>query len=441
MQVISSGGIPLCLAFFVRGLRLRKPWWLFGAWLVAGWQLSLGFALGLPLAYLLAGWVLVAALVWVARGRPPLNRRLMVGGAAGLVVFVAVAGLIARPYFRVADDNPEAKRPPSTVEAFSGPAKVFLTAPDENFVWADATSRFRDDLENVPEKTLFPGALILVLAVAGLWSSSFDRRLRIGLAVAVLAISVLALGFREADGLLWPYRVLYDVLPGWDAIRTPGRLVTFSSLALALLAAAGAEVLFRAVRRWFAGRSFDVGPRWPGRVIGALAVLLVAGVVVEGRGLPFDPLDDQDQPAVPYPPGPTAEVAAPQLHLPAERAEDSRRYLLWSTDGFPKIVNGRASTEPNLVEDTIDAMDGFPDPPSVALLRELGVRSVILHTDRTAGTPQAHAASAPIAGLPLRRERLRGGLLAYLIRSPRAGSGPSGGSATGSGGGVSSPAP
>ena len=60
---------------------------------------------------------------------------------------------------------------------------------------------------------------------------------------------MLELGFREEGGLLWPYRVLYDVLPGWDAIRTPGRLATFSSLALALLAAAGGEALLRAVRR------------------------------------------------------------------------------------------------------------------------------------------------------------------------------------------------
>ncbi len=36
LQVISSGGIPLSLAFAVRGLRLRRPGWLVAAWLVAG---------------------------------------------------------------------------------------------------------------------------------------------------------------------------------------------------------------------------------------------------------------------------------------------------------------------------------------------------------------------------------------------------------------------
>jgi hypothetical protein len=420
MQVISSGGIPLSLALGVRGARLRNPWWLLAAWLVAGWQLSLGFALGLPFAYLLAGGVVAAAVVWWRRGRPSLDRRMLVAGAAGLLVFVVVAGLIARPYFRVADENPEATRPPSTVAAYSGPASVYLTAPDENLVWGEATASIRDDLDNVPEKTLFPGLLILGLAIAGLWSRSLDRRLRIGLGLAAVAISVLALGFREGGpGFLWPYRWLYEVLPGWEAIRTPGRLVTFSSLALALLAAAGAESALRALGRR------GLGAR-PLAMAGAVLALLVA---VEGRGLPFDPLDDQDQPAVPLPPAATAAVAAPQLHLPAERAEDNRRYLLWSTDGFPKIVNGRASTNPDRIEDLIEEMAGFPDAATVERLREYGVRSVILHTDRVAGTPQALAASASIEGLPLTRRELTGGLIVYELRSPSAGSGPSDGSA------------
>jgi hypothetical protein len=420
MQVISSGGIPLSLALGVRGARLRNPWWLLVAWLVAGWQLSLGFALGLPFAYLLAGGVVAVAVVWWRRGRPSLDRRMLVAGAAGLLVFVLAAALIARPYFRVADENPEATRPPSTVAAYSGPATVFLTAPDENLVWGEATASIRHDLDNVPEKTLFPGLLILGLAIAGLWSRSLDRRLRIGLGLAAVAISVLALGFREGGpGFLWPYRWLYEILPGWEAIRTPGRLVTFSSLALALLAAAGAESALGALgRRGLGARSLAMA--------GAVLALLIA---VEGRGLPFDPLDDQDQPAVPLPPASTAAVAAPQLHLPAERAEDNRRYLLWSTDGFPKIVNGRASTNPDLIEDLIEEMAGFPDAATVERLRNFGVRSVILHTDRAAGTPQALAAAASIEGLPLTRRELPGGLIVYELRSPSAGSGPSDGSA------------
>ena len=40
----------------------------------------------------------------------------------------------------------------------------------------------------------------------------------------------------------------------------------------------------------------------------------------------------------------TADVRAPQLHLPATTAEHNRAYQLASTDGFYDLVNGRAST-------------------------------------------------------------------------------------------------
>ncbi|MGH2924046.1 MAG: hypothetical protein ACRDKH_08470, partial [Solirubrobacterales bacterium] len=260
LQVISSGGIALALALAVRGIRLWSPWWLLAAWLVAGWQLSLGFTLGLPFAYLLAAIVLVAGAVWFRRGRPRLDRRLLVAGVVGALAFAVIAALIARPYFRVADEHPEAKRPPETVEAFSGPAKVFITAPDENLVWGEATAALREGLDNVPEKTLLPGLLIVLLAAVGLGSSTFPRWLRLALAGAVVVVSVLALGFRTGDGWVWPYRIVYELLPGWEGIRTPGRLVTFSSLALALLAAAGADAGSRAIRRWLAGRRRDVGP-------------------------------------------------------------------------------------------------------------------------------------------------------------------------------------
>src|SRR3954463_15919925 len=54
LHVLSSGGIPLALALLVRGYRLERPGPVVAGWLVAAWQLSLGFTLGLQLAYLLA---------------------------------------------------------------------------------------------------------------------------------------------------------------------------------------------------------------------------------------------------------------------------------------------------------------------------------------------------------------------------------------------------
>jgi hypothetical protein len=434
MQVISSGAIPLALALGARGIRLRSPLALLGAWAIAAWQVSLGFALGLPFLYLIAFLIAIGTVVWWRRGRPPLERRLVAAGAGGALLFAVVVGLVAAPYFRIADRHPEAIRTPAVVEAFSDGPRTFLAAPAENAVWGGATASIREDLENIPEKTLFPGLLILIGAALGLGSSTFPRWLRIGLGAAALVYSVLALGFKEGDGLLWPYRVVYELLPGWEGIRTPGRLVTFSSLALALLAAAGTESLLCALRRGIDARSTARGGAAPGAgeergaagsgrgplITAALAGLLVALIAVEGRGLPFDPFDDQAQPAVPYPATSVAGIPDPQLHLPAERAEDSRRYLLWSTDGFPRIVNGRASTNPEETIALIEEMRSFPDQATVERLRELGVRSVVLHTDRLAGTPQGGAEAVPVDGLGLARRELPGRVIYELLPTPAA---------------------
>jgi hypothetical protein len=420
LQVISSGGIPLAFAFAVRGIRLKRPWWLFWAWLVAAWQVSIGWVLGLPFAYGIAGVVAIAVVVWLVRHRPPIPRRVVLASAAGAVVFIAVSYWIAHPYLYIADNFPAAKRSPHEVAAFSGPLKVFLIAPEENFIWGAATAGFRDSVNTWQEKTLFPGAVILVLAVVGLWSSSLPKRWRLGLGIGTLAILVLELGFREGGGLLWPYRVLYDVLPGWDAIRTPGRLATFSSLTLALLAAAGVEAAIRAAGRW----------RWPAWTAIGIAGVLGLAVVTEGRSLPFDPFDNQAQPPVP-PSGPsTADVPQPQLHLPALTAKENRAFQLESTQGFPDIVNGRASTNPAVVLNLVRDMANFPDAATVRELQEYGVKTVILHTGLTLGTPQQAAARKPITGLPLRRYRLPDapGLLFYEVGSSNASSGPSAGS-------------
>jgi hypothetical protein len=408
MQVISSGGIPLAFALGLRGYRLGRPGWVIAGWAVAAWQISIGFTLGLPLVYLIAAIAAMVAIAWLRRGRRRPNRALLIATVCGATLFIATGFALSRPYVRVADAHPAARRTPATVEAFSGPPWIFLVAPDENLIWGGATSPLRDGLSNIPEKTLFPGLVILVLAVVGLSSPAYPRRLRCGLGVGVVVVSILALGFQTEGGLLWPYRVVYEVLPGWDAIRVPGRLVTLSSLGLALLAGAGVQraMLGDPAWRW---------SRWGGGT--AIAAACVLAIVVEGRGLPFDPFDNQAQPTVPRIPPSTASVAPPQLHLPAERATDNRRYILWSTDGFPAIVNGRSSLNPAFTEHLIERVKPFPDRRTVALLSRLGVRSVILHTNRVHGTPWRGAARRPIAGLPVTRRRV-GVLVVYEIRSP-----------------------
>jgi hypothetical protein len=253
--VISSGGIPLTLFLLLRGWRRQRAGLVFGSFAVAAWQVSLGFTLGLQLLYVLIALGLIAGVWWLRAGRAALPRRMLVATAAGALLLVAVSALLARPYVRVLDDHPEAKRTAVTVSRYSGPPRMFLAAPETSLVWGGATSGVRDGLRAVPEQTLFPGLVVLALALAGLGWGGWPRPLRIGLGVAVLTLTVLSLGFQQdGAGRFLPYRLLYEVVRGWLGIRVPGRLHTLTTLALARLAAGGAARIGAALARRSRGR-------------------------------------------------------------------------------------------------------------------------------------------------------------------------------------------
>jgi hypothetical protein len=396
LHVISSGGIPLAIFLFVRGYRRGSGRTILAGWLVATWQLALGFTLGLMLAYLLAALAVLLFLSW-RRIRP--TRRVLAASAAGAVMFAAMGLLLALPYREVRDDHPESERTADTVAAFSGGPEMFLAAPDQSTVWGPVTEPVRDGLDFVPEQTLFPGLLVLVLAGFGLARGSpLSTRLRIGLGAAVLALAVLSLGFQTpAHGVPYPYRALYELAPGWDAIRTPGRLNTLTSLGLALLAAAGAHALPRGERPGVPGIA-----RTPGRSV--LAVALPVLVLLEGAGFP------NPHPTVAKPPPGLAEATPPRLHLPMYEYE-SRRFLVWSTNGFPEIVNGRGSFKPTEFDALERLMASFPARRVVAHLRNLGVKTVVLHPDIVAGT-----AWEDWEGWPLRGTRT-GGVVLYRLNT------------------------
>ena len=209
---------------------------------------------------------------------------------------------------------------------------------------------------------------------------------------------MLSLGF-QLNGISWlyPYRWLYEVLPGWQGIRVPGRIHTLTTLCLALLAAAGAQALVARART-----------RWGGRAAAAIMATLCLAILAEGWGF-------ADHPTVEL--APPGQRAAPQpaLHLPTG-AFDNRRYVLWSTDGFPRLVNGRGSFIPRQFDELMRVTARFPDARSVAYLRRLGVRSVTVHLARTAaGSPLRRASTRSLRGLDLERTR-RGAVVLFVLR-------------------------
>jgi hypothetical protein len=466
LHVISSGGIPLALFLLLRGYRRSSRGLLITGWLVAAWQMSLGFTLGLQFAYLIAVLALLAALWWWSERRkasgagPPaepasattprqgrLTRELVAITCIGVALCGAVSVYQARPYLKVAADYPTAKRTLKEVETYSAGPWAWVAASSENRVWGSATAGARAHVNSKNESVFFPGGTILVLATIGLASPLFTRRLRIGLLCGVVVCSVLALGF-GLTGAGWPYRLLYDIAPGWNGVRVPGRVFTLATLFYALLAAAGAEQLVRMARAWTA----EHGPRVRGgakagrtshrrdgskagrtshrrdgskagrtpslraAVPAALGVVLVVGLVGEGAG-------HMAHPVVPQPARAEIGLPGPILGLPADGAAD-RIWQYFSTNGFPKIANGNSTFDLPSQDDLRGGMAGFPDRASVEKLRWYGIRTVVLHLKRPPLPPLHYsspepadpvaAAAKPVAGLGVTRRQV-GDIVIYRI--------------------------
>jgi hypothetical protein len=411
LNVLSSGGIALALVLLLRGYRRRSAPLVLAGWLVAAWQVTLGFSLGLQFAYLLAA-LAALVVVWKRRGLRAYAakaRPVVEVTAIGIGVLALVTLMQARPYLRVIDHHPEAERTPAHVASFSPGAAGFLAAPGESYVWGDATLRFRARYERLTEQTLFPGLTVLVLAFAGLFASVYPRRLRAGLGLGVLACAVLSAGLRDVSGpgkYLTPYRLLYELAPGWDGVRTPGRLNTLTSLGLALLAAAGVCLVVARLRRR-AGSRIRLGRL----VATAVAALLVTAILAEGLGpLPLE--------RVPGTPDALRRAAPPLLVLPIG-FDVGGRYAYWTVGDFPPVANGTGAFEPAQLEDLRKSVERFPDAASVSTLRALGVRTVVVHRALAAGTGWQEATSRPVAGLPVTRA-VEGGTIVYRLSPPAA---------------------
>ena len=408
LHVISSGGVPLALFLLLRGYRRASRRYVVAGWLVAAWQLSLGFTNGLQFGYLLGVLALIAAVAWWRRGRPALARPMVVATVAGVLVFAAVGAFQARPILQVAHDYPTAKRSDYDISRYSAPPKAFLSAPPEDRVWGGVTKPIRQSLISQNEQNQFPGLTIFALAVFGAVAGvAYARRLRIALVVTIFLLSLFSLGFGFLNGdITW--RLLMHA-PGWDGVRTPGRLIMLTSLALALLAAAGTDRLAAAIAQRTTGRLAIVLPA-------ACALVLGAAVLVEGKGT-------MPNPAVPSVPPVERGALAPRIDLPTNAAYD-RIYQYWSSERFDPVVNGVATFNFPAQDALRDWMNGFPNVYSVSLLRHIGVRVVFLHLDvERLPIPRKNvqpypgdalaAARVSVRGLPITRVVRRGAVIEY----------------------------
>lgn len=406
LHIVSNGGIPLALAMLARGhgwsLRhgyrpeRRRVGWAYAGWVVAAWQLSLGFGIGLVFAYVLALTLLVSAAVWFwrrRRVRRPFGRRLFVADLVGGLLFAAVGALLAVPYFKVAELHPNAERTLGDIGVYSPPASGFFTAPAESWIWGGLHEGARAALPWHPEMTLLPGFVLYALAAGGLFFSVWRLRHRLLMLAGVIVTMVLAMGTRFFDGT-FTYAPLFEHLPGFNGLRTPGRMMLWTTLLLGLLAAGAVSAFARRVREISADRV----PARPSPWLRAVTLLPLLLVLVEG-------LNTTPHPVVPEQPVAMRTVEGPLLVLPSGQNQD-QPVMLWSTTRFQQVVNGGSGFTPKQLDDVRRVSAAFPDQTSVDYLRTLGVRNVVVLRDQIVGTPWEVTVDAPVEQLGITRQQV-----------------------------------
>src|SRR6266487_1215417 len=215
LHVLSTGPFIAALAMLARGhglsFRGRKgpprPWWALAGWLAAAWQVSIGFAIGLPFVYLMAIIALIAAVSWLATnampGRSRPSRwpwppwRLVLADLAGGGVFAAAAAFMARPYLEVVATQGAAVRSArglKIVAMYSPTWRGLFAPPDGDGTWSVLNRHLFAGYSLSGETRLLPGFTLVALALVGLFVSAWRRRWRLAFAAAVAVISGLALG-------------------------------------------------------------------------------------------------------------------------------------------------------------------------------------------------------------------------------------------------------
>ena len=247
---------------------------------------------------------------------------------------------------------------------------------------------------------LFPGITAVLLTTVALVSGIAWRHsaARMWLALAVVG---LVLSFGAA---LPGYSLLYHAVPLLQGIRASVRFGFLVLVGMAFLSAFGLAIL----RTRFEAR--------PG-LRRAITIAALALSTIEALRVPVP-----YTPAVTTP-GPYAilkdEPGAVLLELPLydpKLIHLNGRYMLYSTEHWRPIVNGYSGFIPSVYHEHLAALRNFPDEPSLAYLRRIGVTHVAVHPGgfrHAAGQEQLRAMASSQA---LRPAINSGGFIIYKVR-------------------------
>jgi len=254
-----------------------------------------------------------------------------------------------------------------------------------------ALLRFASASDAAHEKWLFPGLVPPLLVALGSFARSRSpacdkiKHLRWVFGLIAVTSFVLALGpflllLGRNTHIPLPYLVLYHALPGFKAMRVPARFGLMVVLATSMLAALG----FLKVCAYLG--------KCPGlrRLASPVRQAMLTGVILGlfGLELGFKPLPlvkiqtGHEIPAV-YQWLASKNLNGPIVELPFGLWEDYQ-YTYFSAYHWLPIVNGSSGFFPPSYLQITSEIKALPSRKAVEYLSALGVKGLVVHTDRLA---------------------------------------------------------
>jgi hypothetical protein len=327
--------------------------WKYGALtgLFASLQTLSSIYYGLFLVILL-GVVAVVQFVPYVRERSAV-REIVAAFAPAPVVLALVCIPYAMPYLQTKSEI--SGRRESEVMRFSATPTSYLAATPSNVLYGALR------VPNRPERRLFPGLLIVLLAIVGI-ARRHTPLVFIAYFVAAAVAFELSLGL---NGIT--YRLLYDHVSFFQGFRALARVGVFVLLFVAVLGAYGYARLAAGARP----------------LVRRAALAAVVAILVMEYRVASVPLDSYPNDAPPLhtflasqPPGVVAEVPMPVMeNWPGVDARIS--YL--STFHWHPMVNGYSGFMPQSYADRLAALRDFPDDRALARLHQDAVRYLVVH--------------------------------------------------------------
>jgi hypothetical protein len=318
-------------------------------------------------------YAIVTAFVVLVCRYGSLGRRGVFAALAALAVTGLCGLALAIPNLQLADREPTYQRSLAEFGAYG--ANFTRTHPDV-VVWGDLIGFKPGEKQNVT----FPGVTIIVLGsigcVYGLRSKG-RRRLATNTGLALTAVgTVLAIGTASTGARQYaPYRLLYELGPPFNALRSTGRAWLIALVGIGILVGLGAV----AVAVWLRSR------------VSTRNVSVAVGVVVVGLLIAEGFVGWGEYPTVRPKPVDIELAARPEegavLYLPVNQGGnvidlsyfEQPGNILGGTEHHRGTVNGLSGFAPPSYFRHSRKLAHLPDQSALQLLRRLHVRFVVVH--------------------------------------------------------------